>query len=206
MEPISSNQSEEQGRDPLLLLRELLEQARMQTMLLSEIRVGLDLDACFLDKIAQIVCLLANETHKNTQSLAAIRESLNALLELYKSVHPEQALQLDKIEKLQAELRKCCPPDEHVDLICEYEPCEPHGGITPGDGYSMKSKGFIRPVPFSERPHAPWKIVPHIPHEADEGLPVVLKGPIVGQIVPSAPTPQAQDFCSGSPVPGPRNP
>lgn len=206
MKSFSRNESEEPDRDPLLSLPELLEQARMQTTLLSEIRLGLDLNACFLDKIARIVCLLANETHKNTLMVAGIRDSLSALLELYKSAHPEQALQLERIAKLQAELEKCCPPEDCVDLICKYEPCVPHGGLTPGDGYSMKSRGFIHPVRVSERPHAAWTIGPYIPHEADENLPLVPLGPLVGQIVPSAPTPQVLDFRSGSSGPGPQDP
>jgi hypothetical protein len=185
---------------------ELLEQAQMQTKLLSEIRVGVDLNSCFLDKIARIVCLLANETHKNSLMIATIRNSLSELLELYKSVHPEQALQLEKIKKLQAELEKCCPPDDCVDLICKYEPCKPHGGFTLGEGYSVKSRGFIRPVPPTERPHEPWTIAPYVPHEADENLPFVPLGSLFGQIIPSAPTPQVLDFKTGSPGPGPQEP
>jgi hypothetical protein len=196
MKSVSSNQSEERDRDPVQLLRELLEQSRMQTKHLSEIQVGIELDTCLLDKIGRIVCMTANETHKNTQILTTIRDGLTSLLEVYQSVHPEQALQLDKIAKLRDELRKCCPPEEHIDVVCNYEPCEPHGGIKRGDGYSMKSKGFVNAVQVGER-HEPWTIQPGTLNEDDEGLPQVLQGPLVGPLVPVAATPRVLDFRSG---------
>jgi hypothetical protein len=204
MRSISSNSSEESDRDPLSLLQELLDQARTQTKILSEIKVGTELDICLLDKIGRIVCMTVNETHKNTQLLTTIRDSLSSLLEIYKSVHPEQALQLDKIAKLRDELHKCCPPEEHIDLVCKYEPCEPHSGIKPGDGYSMKSKG---PVPFSEEPHEPWQIVQRPHHVEDDRLPTVPLGTFIGQTVLSAPTPNVLDFRSGGiPTPGGQEP
>ena len=82
MKSVSSNQSEEGACDPLPLLQELVEQARIQTKHLSEIQVGIELDACLLDKIGRIVCMTANETHKNTQLLTTIRDGLNSLLEM----------------------------------------------------------------------------------------------------------------------------
>jgi hypothetical protein len=192
---MTSDHSEEAGRDPLPLFQELVEQARMQTKHLSEIQVAIGLDVCLLDKIGRIVCMTANETHKNTQLLTAIRDGLNSLLELSRSVHPEQALQLDKIAKLRDELHKCCPPEEHIDLVCKFEPCEPHGGIKRGDGYSMKSRGFVNAVQVGEE-HEPWTIQPGTLNE-NEIMPKVPQGPIVGQLVPAPPTPRVLDFRSG---------
>lgn len=187
-------------------LRDLLGQAQKQTTLLTEIRSGLDLKVCYLDKIARLICLLANETHRNTTQLAAMRVALESLLELYQAAHPQEALQLEKLAKLRKQLEECCPPCEPDDLICHYEPCQPLGGIRRGDGYSMKSRGSVLAVPFSERPHAPWTIVPSVLNEADENLPQVPLGVIVGPIVPSAPTPQPLSFPSGAPTPGPQDP
>lgn len=195
MKSVTSNQSEEPDRDPLQLLRELLEQAQIQTKHLSEIQIGIELDACLLDKIGRIVCVTANETHKNTQLLTNIRDGLNSLLEVYQAVHPEQALQLEKIAKLRDELHKCCPPEEHIDLVCNYEPCEPQGGIKRGDGYSMKSRGFVNAVQVGEE-HEPWTIEPHTLNEI-EALPQVAQGPLVGPLIPAASTPRVLDFRSG---------
>jgi hypothetical protein len=193
----SSNESAEPDRDTAHLLQELLEQARMQTRHLREIRDGVELDTCLLDKVARIACMTANESHANRQMLGGIRDSLNSLLELYQSVHPEQALQLDKITKLRNELHQCCQAHEPpVDLICKYEPCEPHRGFKRGDGYSAKSRGFVKPVQVCEE-HEPWDIRARTLNEEDEALPQVLQGPLVGQLVPVAPTPMVLDFRSG---------
>lgn len=190
---------------PQELLRELLEQAQIQTKHLSEIQIGVELDACLLDKIGRIICMTANETHVQTQHLKAIREAFEAFLEMYKCAHPEQALQLEKFAKLRAEMQKCCPPDEKPEEICCYEPCERGGDFTRGDGYSMKSKGYIKPVLVSEGPHKLWKIEQHELNE-DQAMPVVPQGRIVGRLVPSAPTPQVLDFRSGGGTSGSQEP
>jgi hypothetical protein len=204
MKPVSPNKSEEPGAESLALLQEIVDQARIQTKLLSDIQAGVELDPCFLDKLGRIACMIANETRWQTQQLKSIHGTLDSLLEVYKFVHPEQALQLDKFAKLRAEMDKCCPPEDKPDLICVYEPCEPHGGIILGNGYSAKSKGSVCPVPFSEY-HDPWKIEPGTLNE-NQVLPKVRQGPLVGQLIPSAPTPQVLDFRSGTAPSGSQEP
>src|SRR5436309_692877 len=83
-------------------LQPLLEQLEKQTKYLADILNGFDLDVCLLDKIARIVCMLANESHKQTRQLTVIGEAFNSLLEIYKAVHPDQALQIEKLEKIRA--------------------------------------------------------------------------------------------------------
>ncbi len=185
------------GGESLEILRSLLEQSRRQTEILSEIRTGIDLDACLLEKIGRITCLTANEVHKQARHIAALESDVKALLELYRSVHPEQALQQERLARLQAELRVCCPPEEKEELICHYVPCQRHGGIELGSGFSAKSRGRVEPVPFDERPLRPWKIEPKIPHTSDKVLPPLRQGSLVGPIVPAKPTPQVLDFRSG---------
>ena len=201
----NSSENEETDCNPVPALQELLEQSRTQTKLLSEIVSGMELDSCLLEQLGRIACMTANETHKLTRQMTAIRDAFDSFLELYKHVHPEQALQLDQLEKLRADLRKCCPPDEKPDLICHYEPCE-RPGVGRGDGHSVKSKGSVRPVSVGERPHPPWQIVPRIPHEEDDKLPTVPQGALFGRIVPSAPTPHVLDFRSGGGPAGPQEP
>jgi hypothetical protein len=55
-------------------------------------------------------------------------------------------------------------------------------------------------VQVSEGPHAPWTIEPHTLNE-NEALPQVMQGPLVGPLIPSAPTPRVLDFRSGAPAP-----
>jgi hypothetical protein len=123
------------------VLQEILAVIQAQTTHLSEIHEGGELDACFLEKIAHIACITVNEAHKQTKELKAIRKALDFFLEMYKAVHSEQALQLEKLARLRAEMEKCCPPEDEPDEICCGKPCERGGGIRRGDGYSMKSKG-----------------------------------------------------------------
>jgi hypothetical protein len=200
-----SDQDEEATPNPQIILQGLLEQAQLQTRLLSEIQIGVELDACLLDKIGRIVCMIANESHEQTKQLKGMREASGSFLEMYKAVHPEQALQLEKFDKMRAELQKCCPPDDKPELICHYEPCERGGGISRGDGYSMKSKGFLCPVPFDDRPHKPWHIEPDTLND-NEAMPRVPQGPIVGQLVPSNFTPNILDFRSGTAPSGSQDP
>ena len=192
--------------ESLELLRGLLGQTQMQTRHLSEIQIGVELDACLLEKIGRIVCLTANEAHAQTQQLTAIREAFEAFLEMYKCAHPEQALQLEKFAKLRAELAKCCPPDDKPIAICCDEPCVRGGGLGRDDGYSMKSRGYVEALPINEGPHRPWKIETQELNESDERLPQVPQGRIVGQLVPVPPTPGVLDFRSGTAPSGSQEP
>jgi hypothetical protein len=180
------------------MLRELVGQAQQQTRHLADMHAGSELDLCLLDKIARIVCLTANESHLQTLQLTSLTEGFTAFLEIYKSVHPEQTLQFERLEKMRAELRRCCPPQEKPELICTYEPCQPQGGIAVGDGYSAKSRSFVNAVQVGEE-HAAWTIQPGTLND-NEIMPKVPQGPLVGQLVPSVSTPHLLDFRSG---PGP---
>ena len=62
--------------------------------------------------------MTANETHLQTKQLTALAEAFQSFLEIYKSVNPEQTLQLERLEKMRAEMRKCCPLEEKPELIC----------------------------------------------------------------------------------------
>ncbi|MBI1278785.1 MAG: hypothetical protein GC179_11715 [Anaerolineaceae bacterium] len=197
MSPETYDHDAYQENDPNEWKREFLDQARAQTKLLNDIKTEVELDACLIEKIGHIICQNANEAHRQTQLQTSILKTLETLLEMYKGVHPEQALQLERLAKIQAELNACCPPDEKVDEICHFEPCERGGRFTRGEGYSMKSRGFIEPVPFDQEDHEPWEIVAGTLNE-DERLPLVAQGAIVGQLIPSAPTPQVLNFMDGT--------
>ena len=157
---------------------------------------------CFLDKIAQTTCITANEVHRNTEILKAMAASLRTLVEMYRTVNPSAALEYDRQAKLLADLQKCCPPEEHDDLVCKYEPCPPHGGARPGDGWSTKSRAYVALVQTQEG-HEPWTFVEKPRHEEDEGRGGVPLGSFIGLLDPRQPTPSPMDFRSG---PGPTPP
>ena len=109
-----------------------MQERREHTRLLTHILRGVELDPCLLDKIARIACLTANEVHKNTIELKTIRESLDTLVEIYRTANPAAALELDRLGKLRAEVERCCPPEDTCEPICRYVPCERYGGIARG--------------------------------------------------------------------------
>jgi hypothetical protein len=182
--------------------QQLLELLNSQAKYLSGMEAVAALDSCLLEKIARILCMVANENHKQAQQITAIGEAITSLLALYKTVHPEAALQFEKFERLRAQMEKCCPPEQKPDLMCHYEPCEPYGGFRRGEGYSAKSRGFVNRVQVIEGPHESWTL-PVGTLNDNEDLPQVQQGPIVGQLVPVGATPHVLDFRSGGgPTPG----
>jgi hypothetical protein len=187
------------------VLRDILAQSQAHTAHLAEIHEGGDLDACLLEKIAHISCMTVNEVHRQAKELKAVRKALDSLLEIYRAVHPEQALQVENLARLRAEMEKCCPPEDEPEEICCGKPCERGGGIRRGDGHSVKSKGFVDPVRVTEE-HKPWKITDHELNE-NQRMPRVPQGRLVGPIVPSSATPNVLDFRSGSgPIGGSQEP
>lgn len=182
------------------LLRAMLTESRDQTQYLSRFGEGRELDACFLDKICHIICLLANETHAQRQQLTVIGEAINSLLELTRAVHPEQAQQLERLAQLRAEMERCCPPKhEKPALICDDKECDCRGGIDTGKGHSVKSRGRAKRIDGGDARHHEWVIEPHTLND-NEDLPPLPQGRIVGQLLPAAATPHVLDFRSG---PGP---
>ena len=165
---------------------------------------GCDCDQiiCLLDKIARTTCLTANEVHRNGTALKSIAASLQALIEMYRTVNPAAALDYDRQAKLRAQLNECCPPEEHDDDVCKYVPCPPSGGARRGDGWSAKSRGYVSLVQTQER-HPDWTFVEKPRHDEDEGRGGVPLGTFTGLIDPRQPTPKPADFHTG---PGPTPP
>jgi hypothetical protein len=157
---------------------------------------------CLLDKIARTTCSTANEVHRNGAALKSIAASLQALVEMYRTVNPGAALDYDRQAKLRADLDKCCPPEEHDDEICKYVPCPPKGGVKRGDGWSAKSRGYV-PLVQTQEQHPDWTFVEKPRHDEDEGRGGVPLGAFTGLIDPRQPTPRPMDFRGG---PGPAPP
>lgn len=160
-----------------------------------------ELEACLLDKIARISCMNLNITHGMARSLTSIEASIAQLLALYQAVHPEQALHASRLAALEAQLKKCCPPHEHDDGPCHYEPCPPRGRGGRGDGHSVKSRGRVDAVEVNENPHAPWTIRFIGMNESDDELPIVPQGRWVGPLIPAKPTNPPQAAGSAAPAP-----
>ena len=91
MSPTVSDNDNDSGRheqqerpDALELLQQLLAELREQTRHLAALRAGAEIDSCLLEQIGRIVCMTANETHRNGQLLEGMAELLAALLAMYR--------------------------------------------------------------------------------------------------------------------------
>lgn len=77
---------------------------------------------CDLEKISKNTCENLNEAHIQTGLETAMKDSISDLLEITKSVHPEAALEIERLKRLKAQIEECCPP-EIPGPACTYEPC-----------------------------------------------------------------------------------
>jgi len=172
---------------------------RDQNRLLADIAASLELTPCLQEKIGRIACLTANDVHRNGIELKAIRQAMEALVDLYRTSNPAAALESDRLAELRAEIERCCPPEEKCATVCVYEPCE-RPGDGRGNGWSVKSRGHVELRETGER-HPPWKFAERPRHTEDKTIPRVPQGAFTGELVPSAPTPAPQDYRSGAPTP-----
>ena len=166
--------------------------------------IDIDFQACLLEKIAAMNCANLNILDRQSRSIAHIDNSIAALIELYRMVHPEQALQLDRLTQMRADLVRCCPDEAQLPSLCEFTPCE-HPDSVLRDGWSRKSTAFVALVECSDR-HRPWKIVADRAHnESDDQIPPVRLGTFRSFLVPSvevaAPLDAADASSAGSQAP-----
>ena len=61
--------------------RQLLELLNSHAKSLTAMEARTALDCCLLDKITRILCMMANESHKQALQIKAIGEAINSLLE-----------------------------------------------------------------------------------------------------------------------------
>lgn len=183
------NGGELNAQQLLVILQELRSSAASKSSMQNELII------CLLEKIAKQSCSILNEVHWQTTLQKQIARSLESFYQLYKSVHPAEALQYERIKQLEAELEKCCPKEDDCEPVCKFDPCKINGGFNNGDGYSMKSRGFVNAVQVSQE-HEPWDIRTGTLNN-NKDLPVVIQGRLVGPVVPAVSTPQVLDFRSG---------
>lgn len=152
--------------------------------------------ACLLEKIARTSCDTVNEVHRQRSALTAIAASLRELVELQRSINPAAALDYDRQAQISARLEECCPLEIAGDDVCHFVPCPPRRGSGRGDGWSVKTRGFVkRVVPDDQHPE--WRFVEKPRHTEDEGRGGVPLGSFTGLIDPRQPTPRPMDFRSG---------
>jgi hypothetical protein len=72
-------------------------------------------------RISKQTCQLVSEAHKQTSLQSSVDKNISGLLEISKHVHPDAALQLERLESLNKKILECCPPEEPKP-VCTYEP------------------------------------------------------------------------------------
>jgi hypothetical protein len=77
---------------------------------------------CVLETISRQTCSILNEEHTQTSLQTTLQTAGLQMLQLMRSTYPAAALDLDRYDELQREVRACCPPAQPPPA-CEYAPC-----------------------------------------------------------------------------------
>lgn len=118
-------------------ISQLITLAQYEDLALAHISKQEDTIICQLDQIAKLLCALLNQSTLQTGLQGGILAADNNLTDMYASVNPEAALDLERRRRLQQEIEACCPPRQ-IEPVCPYEPCPapdplrdpPQGGQT----------------------------------------------------------------------------
>jgi hypothetical protein len=103
-----------------------------------------DTMVCYLEKITRQTCALLNEAALQTAAQQAMREDLDDLKQLYELANPAAAVEQSRLEDLQAQVEKCCPPPVPTPP-CKFEPCKQPGDVPPPPGGGPIAQPAPRP-------------------------------------------------------------
>jgi uncharacterized protein with PIN domain len=85
---------------------------------------------CELKKIDRATCNTSTEAHYQTALQRQIEKETASLVEMEKTVHPDAALVLARMNDAREKMEKCCPPPAEKPL-CEFEPCSAPSPLEP---------------------------------------------------------------------------
>jgi hypothetical protein len=85
---------------------------------------------CELEHISKNTCALLNESVIQTALQTAIASDIDGLEQMFATVNPGAALELERLAKLKAQVEACCPPPKPVPP-CNYAPCPAPAPIGP---------------------------------------------------------------------------
>src|SRR3981189_1099533 len=77
---------------------------------------------CILEHISKNTCELLNQSVIQTRLQTSMDKGVTALADMYATVHPDAALERERLEALKRQIEKCCPPPRH-EPPCHYAPC-----------------------------------------------------------------------------------
>lgn len=77
---------------------------------------------CILEHISRNTCSILNENSIQTGLQRKIAGDIHGILEIEQTAQPGAALEIARLQALQAEVERCCPPPPQK-VPCEYAPC-----------------------------------------------------------------------------------
>src|SRR5436305_89768 len=90
---------------------------------LAEVQVGQNKTMiCWLDNIAALLCDIKRKLNMQIEIQQAIEQETERLKKLADRVHASETVEVERLEELERELRKCCPPQPVPPEPCP-EPC-----------------------------------------------------------------------------------
>ena len=78
---------------------------------------------CWLDNIAELLCDMKRKMNTQIEIQRGIEEATERLKKLAERVHATETVQVERLEEVERELRKCCPPRPVPPEPCP-EPCK----------------------------------------------------------------------------------
>jgi hypothetical protein len=81
---------------------------------------------CALEHISRNTCELVTIADIELRAAQATSASVRVLAEIAERVHADAALDLERLDAIEAKVADCCPPEE-VPPRCSYEPCKNPG-------------------------------------------------------------------------------
>jgi hypothetical protein len=81
---------------------------------------------CALEHISRNTCQLVEQATRQTELQTGMEQSLDQLVHLFSTVHPDAALVLARATEERRRIERCCPPPVRKPA-CTYEPCPAPG-------------------------------------------------------------------------------
>jgi len=163
-----------------------------QTRLLASVAERYNYLECLLEVLVKCCCLNGAEAAKQRRSLDALERMIAQGLEIYRSAHPAESLQWDKLEQLR-QTPSAQPEPSHP---CPMVDCKKTAtGLTAG--HSISQRGGIVHHKRTERPFPPHRIPFDDFEEKEAPARRVPTGPFRGLLEPTKEQADVKNIMSG---------
>lgn len=101
---------------------QLVTQGQYTNQALSQNAKQNDTIICILEHISKNTCELLNQSVIQTRLQTDIDKGESALADMFATVHPDAALERERLRALRAQVERCCPPPK-PEIPCNYAKC-----------------------------------------------------------------------------------